>query len=187
MIFFIILLSVIFIILLPIPIKVTIHYRNNYYYLKLYNINLYSNDDGILRKILNSKSSSINKNNKSKKNTTVKKKKKEHKKKSVPIKKLYTLLQTNKFKPSIKFSLLGYYSFNNAALTAILYGLFNNLNFIFLKLFSDFFKVKNFKYSLNPNFKDKLNINLTMNCIITFNIAQIIYIFFLIRKKEVPL
>lgn len=186
MIFFIILLFFIFIILLPIPIKVTAHYSNEYYYLKLYEINLYSNTDGIIRKILNHKSHSSNKKAKEKKANN-KSKNKESKRKSFSIKRIYTMLQTNKFKPSIKFSLLGNYSFNDAALTAILYGFFSNLNFIFLKIFSDFFKVKNFNYSLNPNFKNELNINLTINCIINFNIAQIIYILFLIRKKEVSL
>lgn len=188
MIFFIILLFFIFIILLPIPIKVIAHYSNENYYLKLYGINLYSKTDGIIRKLLNRKSnSSNNKKKKEAKNTDPRTENKEKKKKSFSIKRAYIQLQTNKFKPSIKFSLLGNYSFDDAAFTATLYGLLNNLNFILLKIFSDFFKVKKFNYSLNPSFKNELNINLTINCIIRFNIAQIIYILFLIRKKEVSL
>ncbi|MDU2672609.1 MAG: DUF2953 domain-containing protein [Clostridium sp.] len=183
MILFIILVFFIFIILLPIPIKVIAHYSNENYYLKLYRINLYSKTDGIIRKILNRKSNSSNKKKKEGKNNNPKTENKEKKKKSFSIKKTYTLLQTNKFKPSIRFSLLGSYSFDDAAFTATLYGLLSNLNFILLKIFSDFFKVKKFNYSLNPNFKNELNINLTINCIITFNIAQIIYILFLMRKK----
>ncbi|MBM6860734.1 DUF2953 domain-containing protein [Clostridium saudiense] len=162
-------------------------YSNENYYLKLYRINLYSKTDGIIRKILNRKSNSSNKKNKETKNNNLKTENKKKRKKSFAIKKAYTVLQTNRFKPSIKFSLLGNYGFEDAALTATLYGLLSNLNFISLKIFSDFFEVKKFNYSLNPNFKNELNINLTINCIITFNIAQIIYIFFLIRKKEVPL
>lgn len=180
MILFIILVFFIFIILLLIPIKVIAHYNNETYYLKLYRINLYSKTDGIIRKILNRKSNSSNKKKKEAKNNNPKT---EKKKKSFSIKKAYTLLQTNKFKPSIKFSLSGNYSFDDAAFTAIFYGFLSNLNFILFKVFSDFFKVKKFNYSLNPNFKNELNINLTINCIITFNIAQIIYILFLMRKK----
>lgn len=187
MIFFILLLFFIFIILLPISIKVSAHYSNDNYYLKLYGINLYSNNDGIIRKLLNRKSNSSKKNNKNQKVNNAKTKNKESNKKSFSMKKVYYRLKINKFKPSIKFSLLGNYSFSDAALTAMSYGFFSNLNFIFLKVFSDFFKVKKFNYSLNPNFKNKFNINLTLNCIITFNFAQIIYILFLIRKKEVSL
>lgn len=184
---FIILLSILFIILLPIPIKIKAYYSNKSYYLKLYGINLYSDDDGIIRKLLSRKSKTSNKNNKRKKQNINNDKKEASNKNHFSLRRTYQLIQSNRFKPSIKFHLLGNYCLNDAALTALLYGFLCNFNFILLKLFSDVFKVKRFNYSLDPNFKNQFNINLTFNCIITFNFAQIIYILFLIRKKEVSL
>lgn len=187
MIFFMILLFFIFFLSIPIPIKITAYYSIDDYYLKLYGINLYSKTDGIIRKILNRKSKLFNKMDREGKFADAKFENKDSKKKVFYLRKFYRTLQTNKFKPYIKFSLLGEYSLGDAALTAILYGFFSNLNFIFHKILSDFFKVKKLNYSFNPNFKENININLYLNCIITFNFAQIIYMLFLIRKKEVSL
>lgn len=186
MIFFIVLIVFIFIILLPIPINIKIHYSNEDYYVKLYWFNIYSKNGGLINKILACKKNSSNSNTTSKKAY----KKNDHNKKdsiTFSIRKFYNSLQNNKYKPYISFKLLGCYSLNDAALTAILYGCFNNFNFLLLKLFSDFFNVKRFNFSFEPRFKSDIMINLTINSIITFNIAQIIYILFLIRKKEVPL
>lgn len=186
MIFFIVLIVCIFIILLPIPIKIKIHYSNNDYYVKLYWINIYSKNGGLINKILAHKNTSSNSNTNSKKSYR-KKVHNNRNSKCFSLGKLYNSLQNNKYKPYIRFKLLGCYSLNDAALTAILYGCFNNFNFLLLKLFSDFFNVKRFNFSFEPRFKNDIMINLTINSIITFNIAQIIYILFLIRKKEVPL
>ena len=59
MLFFIIIVALIFILFIPIPLKFNLHYSKDRYYIKFYNINIISNDDGILKKFLNKKDNII--------------------------------------------------------------------------------------------------------------------------------
>ena len=96
------------------------------------------------------------------------------------IKTLYVDLKRNKFKPSIKFSSDTIYSLGDASRTAICLGLFYNINPILLYIFSILFKAKLLKNDFKPIFKDEILFEFTISSIITFNLAQIIYIFFII-------
>ena len=55
MLFFIIIVALILILFIPIPLKFRVYYSKDKYYVKFYNINILSNDDGILKKFLNKK------------------------------------------------------------------------------------------------------------------------------------
>ena len=55
MLFFIIIVVLILILFIPIPLKFKLHYSKDRYYVKFYNINIISNDGGILKKILDKK------------------------------------------------------------------------------------------------------------------------------------
>ena len=99
------------------------------------------------------------------------------------LKTLYINLKRNKFKPSIRFSSNSIYSLGDASRTAICLGLFYNINPILLYIFSILFKVKLLKTDFNPIFKDELLFELTIRSIITFNLAQIIHILFIIYKS----
>ena len=92
-------------------------------------------------------------------------------------------LKRNKFKPSIKFSSDTIYSLGDASRTAICLGLFYNINPILLYIFSILFKAKLLKNDFKPIFKDEILFEFTISSIITFNLAQIIYIFFIIYKS----
>ena len=184
MLFFIIIVVFILILFIPIPLKLTLHYSKDRYYVKFYNINILSNNDGILRKLLDKKEKTIKEsklnNWKPKDNTHIDSNKKNLKH---LIKTLYINLKTNKFKPSIKFSSNILYSLGDASKTAICLGLFYNINPILLYIFSILFKVKFLKTDFKPIFKDEIIFEFTISSIITFNLAQIIYIFFIIYKS----
>ena len=184
MLFFIIIVVFILILFIPIPLKLTLHYSKDRYYVKFYNINILSNNDGILRKLLDKKEKTIKEsklnNWKPKDNTHIDSNKKNLKH---LIKTLYINLKTNKFKPSIKFSSNILYSLGDASKTAICLGLFYNINPILLYIFSILFKAKLLKNDFKPIFKDEILFEFTISSIITFNLAQIIYIFFIIYKS----
>ena len=57
MLFFIIIVALILILFIPIPLKFRVYYSKDRYYVKFYNINIISNDDGILKKFLDKKPS----------------------------------------------------------------------------------------------------------------------------------
>lgn len=184
------LLILIFILFLPIPIKIKIYYCGETYFLKFYNITLFSDKGGIINKLL----IKDKKNSSEFDNTNIKRNKNKKERKHLnfnlsSLRKVYYKLQCNRFKPSLKFTLYSEYDLNNAAITSIIYGILSNLNVILYKIFTDFFNLKKLNLSFNPKFNDILNINITINSIITFNIAQIIYMLFLVKHnlKEVPL
>ena len=189
MLFFIIIVALILILFIPIPLKFRVYYSKDRYYVKFYNINIISNDDGILKKFLDKKKkkdktikeSKIN-HTKPKDDTKVDSKEKNLNLKPL-IKTLYMNLKRNRFKPSIKFSSDTIYSLGDASRTAICLGLFYNINPILLYIFSILFKVKLLKNDFNPIFKDEILFEITISSIITFNLAQIIYIFFIIYKS----
>lgn len=186
MLFFIIIVALIFILFIPIPLKFNLHYSKDRYYIKFYNINIISNDDGILKKFLNKKDNIIKESkinySKTKDDIEI-----DYKGKNLNLKPflktLYINLKRNKFKPSIRFSNNSSYSLGDASRTAICLGLFYNINPILLYIFSILFKVKLLKTDFNPIFKDELLFELTIRSIITFNLAQIIYILFIIYKS----
>ena len=186
MLIFIIIVALIFILFIPIPLKFNLHYSKDRYYIKFYNINIISNDDGILKKFLNKKDNIIKESkinySKTKDDIEI-----DYKGKNLNLKPflktLYINLKRNKFKPSIRFSSNSSYSLGDASRTAICLGLFYNINPILLYIFSILFKVKLLKTDFNPIFKDELLFELTIRSIITFNLAQIIYILFIIYKS----
>ena len=186
MLFFIIIVALIFILFIPIPLKFNLHYSKDRYYIKFYNINIISNDDDILKKFLNKKDNIIKESkinySKTKDDIEI-----DYKGKNLNLKPflktLYINLKRNKFKPSIRFSNNSSYSLGDASRTAICLGLFYNINPILLYIFSILFKVKLLKTDFNPIFKDELLFELTIRSIITFNLAQIIYILFIIYKS----
>lgn len=187
MLFFIIITFLILILFIPIPLKFKLHYSKDRYYIKFYNINIISNDNGMIKKFLDKKKG---KEKNIKEFRTKASKLKDYmdidsnKKNLKPlIKTLYINLKRNKFKPSIKFSSDIIYSLGDASRTAICLGLFYNINPILIYLFSILFKVKLLKNNLNPIFKDEILFEFTISSIITFNLAQIIYIFFIIYKS----
>lgn len=195
---FLVFLLLAFILLVPISIKLTIHNSKNSFYIKFYNILLFSTEEGAINELikkLSIKNSSKDSNEQNSKKGKSKKQRpnplmKKLKTKNLSIIKLYRNLNTNKFKP--KFKLKGDVDFEleDAAVTAITYGLASNLIPFLYFSFSKFFNVKDLSLQINPHFTGKNLFNFTITSIFSLNIAQIIYILVLTiksfeNKKEV--
>ena len=194
LIFIIIIFIFLLIFLGPIPLKFTAHYSKDRYYLKLYNIVIFSNTGGVLNKFLDKDEKIEPKKRNKKRKTKIKpnakkqininsKSKKGRINYLALIKNIYFALSRNKFKPSIKFSNDTLYSLGDASRTAIFVGVFYNINPILLYIFSILFKVKLLNSNFKPIFKDKILFEITINSIITFNLAQIINIGIIILKS----
>lgn len=177
------LLILLVLLIVPIPIKFKATFKKGLYSISIYNIILFSNNDGIARRFLKKKDLNA-KDNLNKGKDKVKSKNK------INFRKLYSSLNNNKFKPKLKFNADIDYSLNDAANTALLYGLLCNLNPVLYKVFSVIFAIKHIKLNIVPKFKDMILLEFSINSIITLNLAQIIYMLFLVlmslrKEKEV--
>lgn len=182
MVIMVILLVILSLLFIPIRLKLNIHYSKDNYYLKVYNINFYSKDGGILKEYLSKKKDSST-SYPSKSNEKYAKYKVSNKDKhKLDVKALIKKLHNNKFKPNLKLYTDVAFSLGDAAKTAIFYGLSWNIQTILHTLFSVVFSIKVFKLDINPKFKDSLLLEFTISSIITFNLAQIIYVIFLTLK-----
>lgn len=191
-------LILVFILFLPIPIKLNIHFSKNYFYIKFYNILLFSPEGGIINKFIEKLSLKNSSKDSSKANIKKEKlKRKTHnpltkklKNKKFSVIKLYRNLNTNKFKPILKVKGDIDFELEDAAITAITYGIACNISPLLYFAFSIIFKVKDLSLQIKPHFTGKNLFNLTTTSIFSFNIAQIIYILVLTiksfeNKKEV--
>ena len=176
-----------FLLFMPIPLKLSIKYLDDFYEIKFYKINLLSSDGGIIKKFI--KDDTVKKYDTS---HNIKEEVEEKAQEKIRDTKfsmilLFKNLSNNRYKPYFKVNSNIDFSVNDAAGTAILYGLLNSLNPIIFKILSTFFKIKNFDNKFNPIFKDKYIINISIMCILTINIAKIIYMLFLIKKSNIPI
>ena len=97
---------------------------------------------------------------------------------------LLNSLQNNRFKPLLNLYINMEYSLDDAALTAILYGIICGIfESIYLELLT-IFNIKKKKYVVSPLFNDHTSISFSIKGIIYLSIANIIYILFLYFYKE---
>lgn len=169
-----ILLVILLIIIFPIPLKVEIKYSNEDFIIKLFRFTIFSSQNGLKNKYL--------KRFLNKKSTKIKKSKKNRYKKKISFKKLYRNISSNKFKPLIKVKGFLNYGLDDAAYCALLYGLLCNLPNIFKFSLDKIFKVKGLLFDINPKF-NTITLSFGITSIFYFNLANIIYIFYLILKS----
>lgn len=105
--------------------------------------------------------------------------------------KLAKLISDNKYKPVLSLKYKLNYSFEDAATTAITYGLLYNAHTMFLVFFQKLFYVKKCNSSITPKFIGNNSFKFNLTSIIYLNIVQIIYILYLLYKsfeniEEVP-
>ncbi|MFA6940318.1 MAG: DUF2953 domain-containing protein [Clostridiaceae bacterium] len=117
------------------------------------------------------------------KRISFRKNKKKKKKKSIHRKKFKIF-----WKPYIKFNIKLVYGFDDAAATAISYGLIFSVLPLIKRLLCNFFNVKGFSQDIKLDYERKI-FNLYIRCIIFINIAQIIvdliYIIYFNLKRGV--
>ena len=183
MILSLILLFFILVIIIPIPLKIQILYKNNIFKVRIFKYELFSSDIGIKNKYL---CKFINKNKLNKNLNTSNSK--DSRKKKISFKKLYKNISYKKFRPILKLSGSLNFGIDDAAFCAIIYGLLCNLPFILRVFLSRFFSLKDINLEINPKFNIN-TISIGITSIFYFNIANIIYIFYLIyislENKEV--
>lgn len=173
--FFILLLLTV-LIFYPIKLKIKIILSEKDLEMFFYKKNIFSLKELIKKKQAQSKSEPCKEN---KEEEDFSKNKPSKKNIKFPVKKLINILYYNKFKPSLKLSLDITYSTEDAALTAIFYGIIHQLSSFLYVLLDTFFNFKNFSKEINPQFNDINSILFEIEGIITINFAQIIYIGFL--------
>ncbi|MDV4152142.1 DUF2953 domain-containing protein [Clostridium sp. AL.422] len=185
-----ILLIIILILIFPIPLKINISFNDGVLILKLFNSRIFSSSNGIennlLKKLLRKTDIDL------KKETTIKYKNKraikssplKRKKiiKKISIKKLYKNISCNKFKPLIRIYGNLFFGIEDAACCAILYGLLCNLPTFLGLILEKIFQIKNIKLDIIPKF-NKNTISFGITSIFYFNIANIIYMLFLMYKS----
>ncbi len=154
---------IILIILVPIPIKFKLKYADKKLAMYIYNIDLIS-------KI---KSTQKNAKSKNKKNFDLQN-----------FKFLLSSLSRNKLKPTLRFRLNLQYGLDDAAYTAIFYGLVSALSPLIIKVLNYFFKIKKQSISITPNL-NKFILKLELESIIFVNLVKVIYISYIIYKTRV--
>jgi hypothetical protein len=176
-----ILLVILLIVIFPIPLKIEIKYSNEDFILKLFKHTIFSSKNGVknkyLKRFLKKKPIKINKNK------DYKNHKKSRDKKKISFKKLYKNITSNKFKPLIKVKGFLTYGLDDAAYCALLYGLLSNLPGIFNFSLDKIFKVRGIIFDINPKF-NTVTLSFGITSIFYFNLANIIYIFYLILKSR---
>lgn len=171
-------LIIIFILLfLPLPIKIDLEYLNKNLIIKLYKYPLFSSKNGVENKYLKR---FIKKEKKIKDDINTSKRKYL---KKLSYRKLYRNISTNKLKPKIKINASLVYGFDDAAFSAILYGLLCNIPNLLYLFLSIVFKVKKLSFDIEPKFNKAL-LTFGITSIFYFNIANIIYILFLLFKSK---
>lgn len=150
-----------FILFLPIPLKFTIYYSLEDYYLRIYKFTIISKKKKNISTFSN-KFKTFNKKNKLKLSFS-------------KYKKFLSSAFYSKFKPSLKINLKLSYSLNDAYNTAIIYGVLCSISPFLNTFINTIFKIKKYHLNLNPIFKDEFLVKIEISSIIYISFAQTIY------------
>jgi len=165
---FFIILGILFIFFIPIPIKLSMYFSTVDYYIKLYKITIFS------KKKRKKKTDSQNEKPIVKKEGKFFSKIYKEINFSSLIKALYHL--NLKFKPLLRIKLSLDYSLNDAARTAIFYGILSQLNPIIYSTLKHPFHINKYNVKINPIFQDRFLLKIETSSIIFLSFANIISI-----------
>lgn len=174
----IIFLIILLIFFIPIPIKINIYYSSINYYIKLYGFTVIS------RKKFENKRKLIHKTKSSIENITNTFKRFHNKInfKSLDYRDLISKLHNSKFKPLLKLNLIFDYSLNDAARTAIFYGVLCQIPPLIYLLLNIPFNIRKFNINVNPIFEDKFSLKIETSSIFFLSIANAMYIIIILFK-----
>ncbi len=170
---FIIILVILIIFLIPVPIKFSIYYSTVDYYLKLYKLTIIS------------KKRIRHREKHSDKSVTLMKRKSKfflQLYKNIDFRSLISYLYNSKFKPLLKIKFSLDYSLNDAARTALFYGLLCQVPSLIYAIINVPFKIYKFDFKVNPVFEDKFLLKFEISSIIFLSFANIIYIIIILFK-----
>jgi len=175
-----IIIGIIILIFLPLPIKVSVVSFDNRVILSIYNHKI-----DVMSRV---KAARAAKRTELKVKKTIKRNREWLKVNSTTVRNFIRYINCKKFKPTLKLRIDLNYGFDDAAVTGMAYGLFNCASPIFYKAVDILFKVKNYKYNVNPDFNSKKFIyKIEIKSIIFISLANVIYMMFIIWNKFVRL
>ncbi len=102
----------------------------------------------------------------------------------INFKHLISTLSSLKYKPLLKINLSLDYSLNDAARTAIFYGIIYNTTSLTYILLNYIFNIKRFNFKITPLFEDKFLLKIETSSIIFLSLANIIYIIINLLKNN---
>lgn len=164
-----------FILFCPIPLKFTLYYSLENYYLKFYKFIIISKHKNIRSKKIKLL---IKHNEKKKSKFNISR-----------YKSFFPKIFYSKFKPSLKIELNFSYSLNNAFYTALAYGSLSTIYPFLYQLIKIPFRIKKHTLNISPIFKDEFLVKFEISSIIFISFAQIIYmliIFIKVSKEGNP-
>lgn len=147
------------------PIKLRVDFSNKGYKIYIYKILLFSN---VSKSVFNKREQKIIE--KKTERTLIKRK--------WAVKKFIEKFMDLKYKLNIKVDLKCDFGVDDAAYTAILYGLLNSISSLFYILTFKYFNVKKYKIDLIPHF-NKSTLIIDFICIFNVNLVNIITIIFI--------
>lgn len=166
--FFLLLLFLI-IIFVPIPIMFEISYVDNIFKAFIYKKLIFSTEKNKEEKSISSKANPKKK----------KKSKQKNKSKKFDINALLASLYHNPYKPKLKLWLDFEYSLDDAAYTALLYGVLHSALATICSLLNSYINLQIKHLKTNPLFTNTTNFFIKVKGIFYINLAKIIYILFL--------
>lgn len=162
---------ILLILFVPLPLKTSICYCVENYYIKLYKYEILSKNKSLREKGTVKKA----KKNKNKSTSSILRNKK-------LMFKLICTISKNKFKPILKINGTVSYSLKSHEMTAISYGIISAIIPFIYKSLGITFKIKKFSLPISPIFKELFYLKLQIEGIIFISFGQIIYMLFLILK-----
>lgn len=176
--FFIVLLIALIILLFPIPLKITLTYSGGKAHFRIYNkeINLKKKTKKKAEEVTAKQKDALEEATDSGDLFNFKN-----------IKKIIKALKNNKYKFTLKSKISIDYSLEDAAHTAILFGLLNSLLSTTYIVLNMFFKIKEYDFKVTPQYNNYY-FNFEIESIISLNLAKIIYmciiIFYTLKFKD---
>jgi hypothetical protein len=143
---------------IPIPIKITVTYKNNHLCLFVYKFNI-----------------KLSKKEKKKLNKDAKKSYRSFNITFSDIMDLIHEIDCLRFKPTLRMKIILDYGLVDASSTGIAFGVLNSFSPFIFRLLSIMFKVKKYDLKINPNF-NQLMLKGSIKSIIFISLAKIIYI-----------
>ena len=172
-IFLIIIFFILVLLFIPIPFKLKFYFSKDNIYIKFYKFTIF-------KKSFNEVLTKSNHEDTKDKATKIKKKaKKKYKVRPLSNKgkiKFITLMKENKFKPKLYVRGFFNYSLEDAAFTAISFGMINTYAPILTWALSIVFNIKKLNIPITPTFKNCFFFHSEINCIFTISIAKTIFI-----------
>ena len=171
--FLIIIFFILVLLFIPIPFKLRFYFSQDNIYIKFYNFTIFKKSfNEVLTK-------SNNEEIKDKATKINRKTRRKYKVTPLSTKGKITfisLMNKNKFKPKLYLKGFFNYSLEDAAFTAISFGMINTYAPILTWALSIVFNIKKLNIPINPTFKNCFFFHSEINCIFTISIAKTIFI-----------